>query len=123
MQKNHFYFPFEKLVAYQVAQQVYQQVIDLSASWPRGWADLRDHARRSANSVKLNVAEGASQVPGSGNKSRHFNIALGSAGELHDCLDTALTNRLNPRAKLDAVIALNRRSGSLVYGLYRRCKR
>ena len=58
MQKNHFYFPFEKLVAYQVAQQVYQQVIDLSASWPRGWADLRDHARRSANSVKLNVIYG-----------------------------------------------------------------
>lgn len=53
--------------------------------FPRGTADLRRQAMRAADSVALNIAEGASRR-GDAAKN-HFRIGLGSAAETCAVLD------------------------------------
>ena len=51
------YFEHEKLIAYQQARDV-ARWIRYDARFPRGEAQLRDQAKRAADSVVLNLAEG-----------------------------------------------------------------
>ena len=74
------YFGHEKLTVYVLALQI--------ARWASGVGarrNLKDQLVRAADSVVLNVAEGASQ---SGDARRnHFRIALGSAAEVAAVMD------------------------------------
>ena len=88
----------------------------------RGWhgrASLRAQALDAAESVVLNLGEGAAQPAGSGAKRRHYVIALGSADEVGAALDAAGAQALSPAADLAAVRALAARCGALVGGLVR----
>ena len=71
-------FAHEVLHAYRVALEVARWV--RSARWPRGDAHLKDQARRAADSVVLNLAEGASHEKG--HRPKHFAIAKASAAEV-----------------------------------------
>ncbi len=78
-------FAHETLDAYRVALEVARWV--RSARWARGDAHLKDQARRAADSVVLNLAEGASHEKG--NRGKHFGVAKASAAEVAACLELA----------------------------------
>jgi four helix bundle protein len=73
----------EQLDVYQVALEVARWV--RSVRFPAGEASLRDQAKRAADSVVLNLAEGCHAL--GGNRNRHFRIARGSAAEACAVLD------------------------------------
>ena len=111
-------FPAERLLAYTVAREVLAAVAKLSSGW-HGRAALRAQALDAAESVVLNLGEGAAQPPRSGAKRRHYVIALGSADEVGAALDAAGAQALSPAVELDAARALAARSAALVGGLVR----
>ena len=69
------YLPHERLTAYQAAVTVARWV--RTVKWPTGETALKDQAKRAADSVVLNIAEG-SQAQGR-NRPRHFTYAKASA--------------------------------------------
>jgi len=111
-------FPADRLLAYHVAREVVTEVARVSRGW-RGRASLRAQALDAAESVVLNLGEGAAQPAGSGAKRRHYVIALGSADEVGAALDAAQAQTLSPAAELDAVRVQVARCAALVGGLVR----
>jgi four helix bundle protein len=76
-------FPHESLDCYRLAVSVARWVA--ATRFPARNADLADQALRAAQSVVLNIAEGAARHgPAARN---HFRIALGSAAETSAVLD------------------------------------
>ncbi|MCA9678534.1 MAG: four helix bundle protein, partial [Myxococcales bacterium] len=75
-----------RFVAYRAALEAVERCRIASAQW-RGWASLRDQARRAAASVAHNLAEGNGHPPGSAERARYQRIALGSALELESALE------------------------------------
>jgi four helix bundle protein len=94
------------------------EIARLSATW-HGRASLRGQALDAAESVVLNLGEGAAQPPRSGAKRRHYVIALGSADEVGAALDAARAQGLSPAGELDAARARVARCAALVGGLVR----
>ena len=76
----------QKLKAYQFAVAFYRVVREVRSQLPRGLGSLGDQLSRAAQSVCLNIAEGAGQRSAAV-KRRHFEIALGSASECAAALD------------------------------------
>ena len=77
--------------------------------------NLADQLQRAATSVVLNLAEGYGQS--GGNKTRHYQIALGSLCEMRAALRVASTWRYTkPSAKLTHYID---RVGAMTYRLLR----
>ena len=76
------YFNHEKLEVYQVALSVARAVAAV-----RVGCGLKDQLTRAANSIVLNIAEGAARR-GDAQKN-HYRIALGSAAEVAAGLDLA----------------------------------
>ncbi len=76
-------FPHESLDCYRLAVSVARWVA--AARFPSRHASLADQAVRAAQSVVLNIAEGAGRtgLPAK----NHFRIALGSAAEVSAVLD------------------------------------
>jgi four helix bundle protein len=66
---------------YEISKEFYHMVENIE--WP---AHLRDQALRAASSVVLNIAEGAG-LPSKKQKSRHYNIAMGSLREVQAALE------------------------------------
>ncbi len=112
------FFPAERLLAYRVAREVLAEIARLSRGW-HGRAGLRSQALDAAESVVLNLGEGAAQPARSGSKRRHYVIALGSADEVGAALDAARAQRLSPADELERVRGLAARSAALVGGLVR----
>lgn len=113
-------FPADRLVAYRVAKDVLADVAILSERWS---GHLRDQALRASESAMLNIAEGASQPPGSKLKRRHYDIALASAGEVAAALDAAVVLGRSTAAEVAAVRLRVGRLRSLLLGLVRGPKR
>lgn len=66
---------------YELAKEFYRSIEQID--WP---SHLRDQALRAASSVVLNVAEGAG-LPSKKQKSKHYNIAMGSLREVQAALE------------------------------------
>ena len=79
----------ERLDVYQKAIQFLALAARLTATVPKGNADLLDQLKRAALSVPLNIAE-ASGRTGCLDNARHFSIARGSALECGAVLDACL---------------------------------
>jgi four helix bundle protein len=79
-------FAHETLDCYKLAVEVarwFQQ-----ASFPRGRTRLKEQGQDAADSIVLNIAEGAGRRRGSGDAGKnHHDIALGSASECCAVLD------------------------------------
>jgi len=76
----------ERLDAYRAAVEFYRVVKEIRARLPRGLGPLGDQLSRAAQSICLNLAEGAA-ARSRDVKRRHWNIALGSAGESAAAID------------------------------------
>ena len=79
-------FDFERLVVYQKALALRRLIQPLVSNPPRKAADLVDHLDRAADSVLLNVPEGNGYPRFSGNRRKHFSIALASSKEAASAL-------------------------------------
>jgi four helix bundle protein len=110
---KQWYFPAERLDAYRVARELVREVARVSENW-RGWSELRDQAKAASTSAMLNLAEGAAQTSFAV-KRRHFDIAMGSAGETYAALDAADAVGLPAGRGL----AIARQLGALIGGLLR----
>ena len=99
------YFDHEKLDVYPLALSV--------ARWAAGVGarrTVKDQLVRAAESVVLNIAEGAS-LPAGDAKRNHFRIALGSAAEVAAAIDL-----IGDVSRIDDI----RRVGAMLAGLSRR---
>ena len=81
--------PNERLIAYRLALQFHESLAPLARA--RGLSALRDQMLRAADSVVLNIAEGAGRMARD-DKRRFYEIALGSLLECAAVLD-CLRNR------------------------------
>jgi four helix bundle protein len=96
----------EMLDVYQVALEVARWV--RTTRFPTGEAGLRDQAKRAADSVVLNLAEGCHAQ--GGNRARHFRIARGSAAEVCAVLDLVeLSEGASRQHQLRRVVAMTTR--------------
>ena len=87
MNETNTLLPNERLIADRLALDFHAQVVTLARA--RGLATLRDQLLRAADSIVLNIAEGASrQSPA--DKRRFYAIARGSVGEVGAALDLLL---------------------------------
>ena len=99
------YFEHEKMDVYAAALRV--------ARWAAGVgvrAKLKDQLLRAAESVVLNIAEGAALPPGD-RKRNHYRIALGSAAEVAAAVDLiGATGPMDDLRRVGAMLAkLSRR--------------
>ena len=78
------YLPHERLDVYRLALEFRGSLAPLAKM--RGIAPLRDQLYRAADSVVLNIAEGAGRNSRS-DKQRHYEIAKGSATECAAALE------------------------------------
>jgi four helix bundle protein len=76
----------ERLEAYRAAVEFYRVVKTIRARLPRGLGPLGDQLSRAAQSICLNLAEGAA-ARSRDVKRRHWDIAAGSEGESAAALD------------------------------------
>ena len=83
----------KKFRTYEISKEFYHMVEGVE--WP---PHLRDQALRAASSIVLNVAEGAG-LPSKKQKSRHYNIAMGSLREVQAALEI---NRIADTKKIEA---------------------
>lgn len=76
----------EQLEVYRVAREVARWAAANAPAIPAYRKHLRDQLIRAADSVVLNIAEGAGREPGD-TRRHHFRIAAGSAAEVSAVLD------------------------------------
>lgn len=84
------YLHCERLDAYRVALELHRALVPMARG--RELYSLRDQMLRAAESVVLNIAEGAGRVSPA-DKRRHYAIAAGSAMEVGASLEL-LRNRI-----------------------------
>jgi four helix bundle protein len=82
MKQAHYH---ERLDCYHFALEAARFI--RNAPWPAGDRDLRLQARRAADSVVLNIAEGCASSLGA--RRNHYSIAAGSAAEATATLNLA----------------------------------
>ena len=73
-------FDFEQLDVFSAAVEMVICVDEIAESLPTGRGYMRDQLRRAANSVVLNIAEGAGEYS-PGDKARFYRMAKRSATE------------------------------------------
>jgi four helix bundle protein len=106
-------FEFEKLEVYQLTLRLMPLVAEITAQLPVGYADLRNHVRRSERSIRLNVAEGAGRNR-PGGKAERFRTARGSANECAAGLDEIRRLELSGQAQAREAMALCHRIISML---------
>ena len=93
----------ERLDAYALAREVARTL--RATRFPRGDSDLQNQARRAADSVCLNLAEGCYRD--GKDRLQHFRIAAGSAAEACAVLDLLdLQGAPELQARLRRVVAM-----------------
>src|SRR5690349_8176123 len=101
-------FDFERVDAFQVALEAATSLDELAAALPTGRGYMRDQLRRAANSIVLNIAEGAGEfVPAE--KGRMYRIARRSATECAGQLLVVRQLQLLDADRIDAVLIKLRR--------------
>lgn len=109
-----------RLEAWREAREVSRLVIRACQSAWKPWgAAVFGQLQRSALSVQLNIAEGAS-FGRSPTYTRHLGIAYGSAIETGELLELARDTELLPRAAAESILEHSRNSQRLLVGLLKR---
>ena len=112
-------FAHERLDAYWIAQEMATACVHVTDALPRGFADMRNQARRSALATVRHIAEGASRTSPA-DKSARFTVARGEVAELDATLASAQMLDLAPQTELRAARLLTRRVGAMLTGLIKR---
>ena len=79
----------EKLMVYRELLSVASALAKRVATWPRGFANLRDQLERAMVSAILTVAEGNGKRSSKRERRRFFEMSMGSIAEVAACLDLA----------------------------------
>ncbi|MCI0339841.1 MAG: four helix bundle protein [Planctomycetales bacterium] len=116
-----FGFSHERLEAYSVAREFLGNVADLLAGLPRGESRIADQLKRAADSVFLNLCEGAGRRAGK-EKAHHYEIARGSGTECAAILDILLLRRLAVPVKVAAARVRVHRLVCMLTALARRAR-
>src|SRR5262245_24325260 len=109
-------FDFERLTVFEVALDAVVAVDALVSSLPRGRAYMRDQLRRAANSISLNVAEGAGEFQPA-EKARFYRMAKRSATECAGQLLVVRRLGLLDEQLLETALELLRRVVSMLVKL------
>lgn len=113
-------FDFERLDVFRVALEVVAILDDLVGELPDGRGYIRDQLRRAANSIPLNIAEGAGEfLPAE--KARFYRIAKRSATE---CAGQILVCRrlgVADAPRVEAALNVLQRVIAMLVTLVRRC--
>ncbi len=112
-------FAHQRLDAFYVALELSAGCVRLTRQLPRGFADLRDQARRSALATVRHIAEGADRTSPADKRAR-FVVARGEVAELDATLSTALALELLPDGPVGDLRCLAARVGAMLTGLIRR---
>jgi four helix bundle protein len=111
---------FERLDVFKVAVDVVAVLDEVAERLPDGRGYMRDQLRRAANSIPLNIAEGAGEFAPA-EKARFYRIARRSAtecaGQILVCRRLGLLDAPRAEAALDAL----RRVIAMLVTLVRRC--
>ncbi len=113
------FFPHQRLDAYHAAQDLVVACVEVTQVLPRGFAEIRDQARRSALATARHIAEGASRVSPADKRSR-FVIARGEVAELDATLETAQRLALVDVVVVGQARQLADRVGAMLTGLIAR---
>lgn len=109
----------ERLLAWQHSHRLALAVYQATQSWPASERfGLTSQARRAANSVGANIAEGAARV-GRKEFKRFLDVAIGSLGELDNHLRLAVDLGLISREEWQGLMDLHGSAGRLVVLLAR----
>ena len=81
-----FRFGHERLDVYRVAVEFVAWSEKIDGRWFRGKQTRREQLQRAADSIVLNIAEGAAQKSRAA-RANHYRIAIGSAGECRAILE------------------------------------
>ena len=112
-------FAHQRLDAYHVALQLFQEVESLATRVPRGHADLKDQIRRAAAATVRHIAEGANRVQPR-DKAARFMLARAECGECEAALEMARICRLASEEPIMRLRRLADRVGAMTWGLMRR---
>lgn len=111
---------FERLEVFKVAVEVVAVLDEVAAQLPDGRGYMRDQLRRAANSIPLNIAEGAGEFAPA-EKARFYRMARRSATE---CAGQILVGRrlgLLDAPRSEAALDVLRRVIAMLVTLVRRC--
>ncbi len=112
-------FAHLRLDAYHIAQDLATECVQRTKDIPRGFAEVRCQAQRSALATVRHIAEGAERETPA-DKSARFILARSEVAELDATLDTAIRLALVPPEQGDELRALASRVGAMLNGLIRR---
>lgn len=111
---------FERLEVFKVAVEVVAVLDEVAERLPEGRGYMRDQLRRAANSIPLNIAEGAGEFAPA-EKARFYRMARRSAtecaGQILVCRRLGLLDAPRAEAALDVL----RRVIAMLVTLVRRC--
>jgi len=111
---------FERLEVFKVAVEVVAVLDEVAERLPDGRGYMRDQLRRAANSIPLNIAEGAGEFAPA-EKARFYRMARRSAtecaGQILVCRRLGLLDAPRSETALDAL----RRVIAMLVTLVRRC--
>ncbi len=116
-----FGFGHERLRAYAVAREFLADVAGLLANLPRGESGIADQLRRAADSVFLNLCEGAGRRAGK-EKAHFYEISRGSGTECAAISDILLLRRLAAPAAVEAARERLHRLVCMLTALARRAR-
>jgi four helix bundle protein len=112
-------FAHQRLDAYRIALDLFAGVEELAASFPYGFADLKDQLRRAAAATVRHIAEGANRVHPR-DKAARFMVARGECGECHAVLGMAEQVRVGAPDRREHLRRLADRVAAMLHGLIRR---
>lgn len=112
-------FDFERLDVFDVSLDAVAAMDDLAEELPDGRGYIRDQLRRAANSIALNIAEGAGEFAPV-EKARFYRIAKRSTTECAGQLLVARRLGLLPATRVDPSLGLLERMLAMLVRLIRR---
>jgi four helix bundle protein len=113
-------FDFENLDVFTSALEAVAAVDQLVAALPDGRGYVRDQLRRAANSIPLNIAEGAGEFAPI-EKARFYRMAKRSATECAGQILVARKLALVPDTRVDAALDELHRVVAMLIVMIRRC--
>lgn len=112
-------FDFERLDVFDVSLDAVAAIDDLAEDLPDGRGYIRDQLRRAANSIPLNIAEGAGEYAPV-EKARFYRIAKRSTTECAGQLLVARRLGLLPATRIELSLVLLERVLAMLVTLIRR---
>jgi four helix bundle protein len=120
MDEERVRFDFERLDVFGVALDAVAILDELAEELPDGRAYMRDQLRRAANSIALNLAEGAGEFAPA-EKARFYRMARRSATECAGQVMVCCRLGLTDAPRVDGALDVLQRVIGMLVTLVRRC--